>query len=305
MHVIDALGPLPTFTIPMRSWPLVTCALGLFGVLAYAADTHLIEYSVFHRVLEYTDASSISGPWSPRALIQVPEILEAGPQVKYHGVDGSLNFEQASPNALYQVKLVAGNVFELPNKEYESALSRDDGFVAYTKLCQLQVQQEGLSLPDAFKLHMMRIPSNTGTKLAIAGVVYAVEQDADMDMNACPIFPDKNMHAVYASSFHTELRLMLPETLSGHVHVPNTNESTQSTGKDRKGSKNTREQPKNLLEFLQRYWIYLLPLLILFVMPAAEEPPAPPSSDSTVGHRQQGRIQPGPAAKASGTGKRD
>lgn len=150
----------------------------------------------------------------------------------------------------------------------------------------------------------MRIPSNAGTKLAIAGVVYAVEQDADMGMNACPIFANKNMPAVYASSFNTELRIMLPETLSGYVQVPSTNETTQSTSKDGKGTKNTREQPKNLVEFLQRYWIYLLPLLILFVMPAAEEPPAPPSSDTSAGRRQQGRIQPGPAAKAAGSGTR-
>ena len=242
---------------------------------------------MLHRVLDHTDASSMSGPWSPRALIQVPATLEAGPQVKYQGVDDHLAIEEASSNALYQVKIVPGNVFELPNDEYEKALS-DDGFVSYTKLCQLQVQQEGASLPDALKLHMMRIPSDAGTKLAIAGVVYAVEQDADMDLNACPVFANKGMPAIYARSFNTELRLMLPETLSGYVHIPSTNETTQSAGKDGKGSKNTREQPKNLVEFLQRYWIYLLPLLILFAMPAAEEPPAPPSSDKNTGRRQQG-----------------
>ena len=287
----------------MRSWPLVTCALSVFSVLASAADARLSEYSMLHRVLDHTDASSMSGPWSPRALIQVPATLEAGPQVKYQGVDDNLTIEEASSNALYQVKIVPGNVFELPNDEYEKALS-DDGFMSYTKLCQLQVQHEGASLPDALKLHMMRIPSNAGTKLAIAGVVYAVEQDTDMDLNACPIFANKGMPAIYARSFSTELRLMLPETLSGHVHIPSTNETAQSSGKDGKGSKNTREQPKNLVEFLQRYWIYLLPLLILFAMPAAEEPPAPPSSDKNGGRPQQGKVQPGPAAKAASSGMR-
>lgn len=287
----------------MRSWPLVTCALSVLNVVASAADARLSEYSMLHRVLDHTDASSMSGPWSPRALIQVPATLEAGPQVKYQGADDHLAIEEASSNALYQVKIVPGNVFELPNDEYEKALS-DDGFVSYTKLCQLQVQQEGASLPDALKLHMMRIPSDAGTKLAIAGVVYAVEQDADMDLNACPVFANKGMPAIYARSFNTELRLMLPETLSGYVHIPSTNETTQSVGKDGKGSKNTREQPKNLVEFLQRYWIYLLPLLILFAMPAAEEPPAPPSSDKNTGRRQQGRVQPGPAAKAASSGMR-
>ena len=287
----------------MRSWPLVTCALSVLNVVASAVDARLSEYSMLHRVLDHTDASSMSGPWSPRALIQVPATLEAGPQVKYQGADDHLAIEEASSNALYQVKIVPGNVFELPNDEYEKALS-DDGFVSYTKLCQLQVQQEGASLPDALKLHMMRIPSDAGTKLAIAGVVYAVEQDADMDLNACPVFANKGMPAIYARSFNTELRLMLPETLSGYVHIPSTNETTQSAGKDGKGSKNTREQPKNLVEFLQRYWIYLLPLLILFAMPAAEEPPAPPSSDKNTGRRQQGRVQPGPAAKAASSGMR-
>ena len=213
----------------MRSWPLVTCALSVLNVVASAADARLSEYSMLHRVLDHTDASSMSGPWSPRALIQVPATLEAGPQVKYQGADDHLAIEEASSNALYQVKIVPGNVFELPNDEYEKALS-DDGFVSYTKLCQLQVQQEGASLPDALKLHMMRIPSDAGTKLAIAGVVYAVEQDADMDLNACPVFANKGMPAIYARSFNTELRLMLPETLSGYVHIPSTNVTTQSAG---------------------------------------------------------------------------
>lgn len=209
----------------MTKWLVVTAALAVFSACACAAEAMTAEYSVLQRVVEYADDKIVQSQWAPRALIHVPTSADAGPQTKYQAVESDSPFTEPSENALYQIKILPGNLFDLDQDEYTAQADQDAGFIAYTKLVrsllllnfqsQLRVQNDTTALPDAIKLHMSYVPSESGKQLAIAGVVYAVEQDVDLGADACPAFAKRNAAVIYPHSFATELRLLLPESLSG------------------------------------------------------------------------------------------
>lgn len=178
----------------------------------------------------------------------------------------------------------------------------DLGYGSLILQCQIRVWKDGDLLPDAIKLHLTPVATDEGTQLRIAGIVYAVEQEWNLGPDACPNYAENDMPGFYPATFATELRLMLPETMTTTIELPKRNETTTNSKKS--DDKKTKEAPKNLVEFLQRYWIYLLPLLVLFIMPAAEPAPEPEKDNGSAALVKQGRVKAGPAA-AGGKGSRN
>lgn len=80
-----------------------------------------------------------------------------------------------------------------------------------------------------------------------------------------------------------------------------TGDSSTTTGSEkesRPGAKmGKKDPPKNLVEFLQQYWMYILPVVVLFMLPSAVDVPEPPTRATDRSGVAQ-RVTPGPAAAA-------
>lgn len=59
-----------------------------------------------------------------------------------------------------------------------------------------------------------------------------------------------------------------------------------------------KDPPKNLVEFLQQYWMYILPVVVLFILPGGVDVPQPPTQPA-VRHGSAQRVTPGPAPAAA------
>lgn len=77
---------------------------------------------------------------------------------------------------------------------------------------------------------------------------------------------------------------------------------TSSTTEKQKTKK--QEPPKNLVEFVKRYWTYLLPLVILLFLPGGEDVPQRPTRGVAGQAGEAQRVTPGPAPAAIASAKK-
>ena len=60
-----------------------------------------------------------------------------------------------------------------------------------------------------------------------------------------------------------------------------------------KEQEKAQEKPKDLVSFVKKYWIYILPALFILALPVNEEVPRPPSPREGTGMVQR-KVAPGP-----------
>ncbi|KAL4400989.1 hypothetical protein ACI68E_002313 [Malassezia pachydermatis] len=274
----------------MVSWTTVLSAVAALSVMVRATESSTTEtYTIFHRVIDALDSKDAT-PWYPRALIHVPKSLAQADDVQYEGITSNLEFPADPKNKLYQIKAVPRT---------KTAEDEEASFMSYTKLCQLRIPNDGEALPDAIKVYLSHLPTASSPAPWVTNLAYVVEQDVPMDKDACPILAKDASY--YPTSFATELRLLVPEVAPSPVITEDTvTSNTQDAPKD---GKKKPEKPKNLVEFLRQYWMYFLPLIVLFMMPASEDIPDRPAGAPAGSAGVAKRVTPGPAAAGSAAKK--
>lgn len=164
-----------------------------------------------------------------------------------------------------------------------------------------------MALLDAVKVHLSHMPVDESSPVHVTNMAYAVEQDVRWDASSCPIF-EEGVKPVYPNTFGTDMRILVPESAPRYVSevtdisavvddvLDESSTTTGTTKESKPGAKmGKKEPPKNLVEFLQQYWMYILPVVVLFMLPGGVEVPEPPAQRSG----QQGaaqRVTPGPSA---------
>lgn len=121
-------------TIYTMRWPAVTCVLAVVAACARAAQSQMSEYTVMHRIIELERGTVSMTPWHPRALVTIPNTLEAGPHAQYKGIDAMPSFPERTEQSIYQIKVVPGDMRDLSSSESSDLMDNDEGFMTYTKL---------------------------------------------------------------------------------------------------------------------------------------------------------------------------
>ena len=88
-------------TIYTMRWPAVTCVLAVVAACARAAQSQMSEYTVMHRIIELERGTVSMTPWHPRALVTIPNTLEAGPHAQYKGIDAMPSFPEQTEQSIY------------------------------------------------------------------------------------------------------------------------------------------------------------------------------------------------------------
>lgn len=296
--------------------------LWAYALLASAAAAQSETYTLLHRVQSIgEDGKQIYTPWQPRALIRYPTTV-AGAEglVVNEGLASEMNFPDDDTNAFYQLKVVHGDTRELSAEHWKSHVDGDNGFVTFAKLvrvlitqCQLRTHADA-PLEDTVELHLSRPPLEIGdesTPPQVVGLSYGIQPRTPYDDQACPIFQEKG--ALHSSAFTTTVSVSVPAPPETYVDFSRrplriTKKPEDETPEE--AAKKKANEPFDPIQFLRKYWLYLLPIVILFMVPMPEDVPEQPQRrpPSNAPSGVAGRVAPGPGkgpvASAAGAARR-
>ncbi|WFD41783.1 hypothetical protein MPSI1_000419 [Malassezia psittaci] len=229
--------------------------------------------------------------WKPRAVVKYPTAEVGSQGLSYEAVSSSsLSFPEQFENAIYQIKLVHSDAFSERNHASESSFSNENDLLTFVKLCQLQsINNEPLQ--DSLRLHISRAPIDTANQLSspkIIGVSYGIVSDFGYDSNACPVL--NNSIARLTARFSTTLEISVPVVPDAPMRIGSkAEEGTAEEGENPK----SKNEPLDLMAMAKKYWYFIVPLVVLLIIPMPEDVQAAPS-DAPSGPPRQARVTPGP-----------
>lgn len=234
--------------------------VALFAALACVLTLACAEtYTLLHRTNGKGDAA-----WSARALVA----LETGQEPGYVPVSDSV--APADGATSYQLMLVPGDVRGQRAAQLH-ALEKAHP-IASTALCQLYT---GSRRQDNVDIHL--------SGLHPVALAFSVSLDMPLDAHGCP------SNGTLASEVETSVQAfgaVVPD-----APIRKAREVPTEQGPDGK------PKPKQEKSFIQRYWYYLIPLVVLLILPGSEEVPDPMRPPNTGATSVRRIVQPGPSAR--------
>ncbi|KAL9939884.1 hypothetical protein V8E36_001701 [Tilletia maclaganii] len=261
-----------------RVGALLMLSLSLSAAAAAAADSTSTDdatshFTLFHRSLSHGNSNSA---WEPRARIALVDratTLEPylPPSATYEelmgaaqGQDSPLGQAEAAQAGtdLYQLLLVSGH-----GEDASRRAQAAEGPLTSVKKCHLVSTSS--KLRDELTIHLPSLAARSRTPVAISYTVPGLV----LDSNACPL-PESGPYAkrwTEVSGVDTTIRIAAPVYAAEpplRAPIP--------VKKD-----GTPEVPPPEKSFLQKYWMYLLPVLILMFIPAEAEHSGSAEHDSS------------------------
>lgn len=233
------------------------------ALLAALACVLTLAYAETYTLLHRTSGNGAAA-WSARALVA----LEAGQEPEYVPLSESVVPANGATN--YQLMLVPGDVRGERAAQLH-ALEKANP-IASTVLCQLYT---GNLRHDNVDIHL------SGSHPA--ALAFSVSLDMPLDARGCP------SNGTLATEIETSVQAfgaVVPD-----APIRKAREVPTEKGPDGK------PKPKQEKSFIQRYWYYLIPLVVLLILPGAEDvsdPMRPPNTGATSVRRI---VQPGPSAR--------
>ncbi|KAK0551600.1 hypothetical protein OC845_002117 [Tilletia horrida] len=240
-----------------------------------AASPLVSHYTLFHRSLS-TAAGNTASSWAPRAHITLtvrstalepylPPLATYEDLLAAAGGEGSVQSgplgkaEHAQPwSDWYQLALVPGE-----GSQAQAHVRKDEGLLTSAKKCHLVSTSP--TLEDDLVLHL----ASSGSPIAISYSVPGLVLNSD----ACPL-PQSGPYAkrwTVIEGVNTTVSVQVPSVAPEpplRAPIPVKEDGTP-------------EVPPPEKSFLQKYWMYLLPILIIMFIPAEAEHSGSAEHDSS------------------------
>ncbi|CAO1626385.1 unnamed protein product [Sympodiomycopsis kandeliae] len=246
-------------TNPLRSVVSLTTLVLSLSLLCSASES----YTLLHRT-----SSLSSGPseWTTRGSVSIDSSVTDYPQIKYdqsrRAIDASSSSSSAElPSTFhdeqwYQLALVKGNGAVISDR-----LEQVEGQVISLKECLLSALTPGSFSNDVLSFTL----SSNSSQATIDSFTYDVVGINLNPVSGCPALPiPKKGGGAAKKEVQTKVHTDVPVGVNQpKLRVPPPPKADGTTG---------AEVPPPEKGFLQKYWYYILPVLVLLALPS--EPPA-------------------------------
>lgn len=277
--------------MPRWVWIGAVCA----ALVAAQSET----YTLLHRVQTIGgDGKQVNTPWQPRALIRYPTTV-AGEEglVVNEGIPSEMSFPRNDENAFYQVKVVEGDARTFSADAWSSKVNGKGGILSMTKLvcepltqCQMRAPP-GEPVEDTIEVHLSKPPleiGDTSSPPYVVGLTYGILPRVPYNNHACPIYDGDAPHS---DGFSTVVSVSVPVVPETYVYIspsPLRRKDKIDEETPEGEAKKKEKAPFDLVAFLRKYWYYILPIVILFMLPMPED------VQDTQPRATPGRVAPGP-----------
>ncbi|WFD33657.1 hypothetical protein MCUN1_000470 [Malassezia cuniculi] len=214
--------------------------VALLAVLASvsAALARAETYTLLHR----SQRGAEDAPWAVRALVNIED---AHTPAAYKSL--SEWFEAPRGDAAYQLKLVPGDVSD--NSAAQLAQIKGNYPTAFTPECHLYT---GHTRRDQLGIYL-----SNDRPVALS---FSVAHESALDAEGCP-------SGELANVVETTIATFSPTVPAAPIRTKATTTAKTEDGKP--------VPPKPEKSLLQRYWYFIIPIIALMIMPAAEDVPDP------------------------------
>ncbi|WFD46634.1 hypothetical protein GLX27_001271 [Malassezia furfur] len=194
-----------------------------------------------------------------------------------------MSFPPNDENAFYQVKVVEGDARTFSADAWSSKVNGKGGISSMTKLCQLRAPP-GEPVKDTIEVHLSKPPleiGDTSSPPYVVGLTYGILPRVPYNNQACPIY-DGN--APHSDGFSSVVSVSVPVVPDTPLRLKDKIDEETPEGEAKKKDK----APFDLVAFLRKYWYYILPIVILFMLPMPED------VQDTQPRAAPGRVAAGP-----------
>ncbi|WFD05863.1 hypothetical protein MVES1_001197 [Malassezia vespertilionis] len=257
---------------------------------ALACSVQCAQYSLLHRVLDVNDGHALLA-WQPRAVLDLP----SAEGVSYQPLSTPA-FEIDTDDALYELALVSGDARMFDAEAWADVKRGVSGPSLISKLCQFRTSNTE-PLTDRLDVYMADAEFSSPV-----GLAYGVDAVRPLGANACPEFGDEQTFLGHA--FQTQMHVHAPATPEVPLRMATQSMPTAVPGQKEEETKKPVENPLNdPVSFLKKYWMYLLPIVVLMMLPAGEDVPQGLQRAQAQAQAVQGQgqakaiVTPGPAKR--------
>ncbi|SPO23029.1 uncharacterized protein UTRI_01707 [Ustilago trichophora] len=283
-------------TLPL----LFAVALGLPDLAA--AQT----YNLLHRVATFESTPA----WEVRGTFELPLTI-VGNNVSSHLVTSTLNSAQvAALQSKAQAEDASGLWYQLAISPTSSSIGEEVQLQTSVRLCHLRQSHPELpTLDDEVSLTTRSSSTSDGT--LITGLSYRI-LDITLDSSSCPLPSNHKISLVRAEAKKQRQRELARRSNRGQKPPPPSKTSTELKLNTKLNVKpattlakvtlkqalptnedGTVQTPPPEKSFLQKYWMYLIPVVILLIMPPGDDE----RKDGAEGHASSEHPGTGMGAK--------